>query len=182
MATPPDGTAPTMQMYLQHEPGTTSPGERPVLADQRRRRGRHRLPRVHPRPVQPAGRRRARQLDARRRPGRRDGRGLERLVRHGLPGRPGPAARTPAAHGDVARRRVRRRRRRPDPHRADRLPGRLDVAALPRHAGHGPGGYTYGDFGKIIGGPEVHADGEIWGADAVGPARRARLEARPSRW
>ncbi len=26
----------------------------------------------------------------------------------------------------------------------------------------GPGGYTYGDFGKIIGGPEVHADGEIW--------------------
>jgi len=29
--------------------------------------------------------------------------------------------------------------------------------------GAGPGGYTYGDFGKIIGGPEVHADGEIWG-------------------
>ena len=29
----------------------------------------------------------------------------------------------------------------------------------------GPGGYTYGDFGKIgrRGGPEVHADGEIWG-------------------
>src|SRR5262245_24624716 len=25
------------------------------------------------------------------------------------------------------------------------------------------GGYTYGDFGKIIGQPEVHADGEIWG-------------------
>jgi extracellular elastinolytic metalloproteinase len=29
-------------------------------------------------------------------------------------------------------------------------------------AGAGPGGYTYGDFGKIIGRPEVHADGEIW--------------------
>jgi extracellular elastinolytic metalloproteinase len=27
----------------------------------------------------------------------------------------------------------------------------------------GAGGYTYGDFGKIIGRPEVHADGEIWG-------------------
>jgi extracellular elastinolytic metalloproteinase len=27
----------------------------------------------------------------------------------------------------------------------------------------GPGGYTYGDMGKIIGQPEVHADGEIWG-------------------
>jgi extracellular elastinolytic metalloproteinase len=26
----------------------------------------------------------------------------------------------------------------------------------------GPGGYTYGDFGKVIDGPEVHADGEIW--------------------
>ncbi|RZU52941.1 carboxypeptidase family protein [Krasilnikovia cinnamomea] len=28
--------------------------------------------------------------------------------------------------------------------------------------GSGPGGYTYGDFGKIADGPEVHADGEIW--------------------
>jgi hypothetical protein len=26
----------------------------------------------------------------------------------------------------------------------------------------GGGGYTYGDMGKIIGEPEVHADGEIW--------------------
>ena len=26
----------------------------------------------------------------------------------------------------------------------------------------GPGGYTYGDFGDVAGGPEVHADGEIW--------------------
>lgn len=30
-------------------------------------------------------------------------------------------------------------------------------------AGAGPGGYTYGDFSRIIGQPEVHADGEIWG-------------------
>jgi extracellular elastinolytic metalloproteinase len=28
--------------------------------------------------------------------------------------------------------------------------------------GGGPGGYTYADFGKILGRPEVHADGEIW--------------------
>jgi extracellular elastinolytic metalloproteinase len=28
--------------------------------------------------------------------------------------------------------------------------------------GAGAGGYTYGDFGRIIGIPEVHADGEIW--------------------
>jgi extracellular elastinolytic metalloproteinase len=32
-------------------------------------------------------------------------------------------------------------------------PGDLDHA----------GGYTYGDYGRIIGIPEVHADGEIWG-------------------
>ena len=35
-------------------------------------------------------------------------------------------------------------------------------AACPGTAGAGPGGYTYGDFGKISAGPEVHADGEIW--------------------
>ncbi|HEY7273974.1 MAG TPA: M36 family metallopeptidase [Actinoplanes sp.] len=28
--------------------------------------------------------------------------------------------------------------------------------------GAGPGGYTYGDFGRVAGLPEVHADGEIW--------------------
>jgi hypothetical protein len=32
----------------------------------------------------------------------------------------------------------------------------------PGTPGGGPGGYTYGDFGRIIGRPEVHADGEIW--------------------
>jgi hypothetical protein len=34
--------------------------------------------------------------------------------------------------------------------------------ACPGTPGAGPGGYTYGDFGRVIGGPEVHADGEIW--------------------
>ncbi len=29
-------------------------------------------------------------------------------------------------------------------------------------AGSGPGGFTYGDFGHVRKGPEVHADGEIW--------------------
>ena len=37
---------------------------------------------------------------------------------------------------------------------ASKCPGTPDV---------GSGGYTYGDFGQIIGQPEVHADGEIWG-------------------
>ncbi|HKG52383.1 MAG TPA: M4 family metallopeptidase, partial [Actinomycetales bacterium] len=35
-----------------------------------------------------------------------------------------------------------------------------------------PGGYTYGDFGQIAGRPEVHADGEIWG-EALWDLRRA---------
>jgi extracellular elastinolytic metalloproteinase len=26
----------------------------------------------------------------------------------------------------------------------------------------GPGGFDYGDFGRVAGGPEVHSDGEIW--------------------
>jgi hypothetical protein len=35
-------------------------------------------------------------------------------------------------------------------------------AACPGGQKTGPGGFTYGDFGKIEGFPEVHADGEIW--------------------
>ncbi|MEV6524934.1 M36 family metallopeptidase [Longispora sp. NPDC051575] len=37
-----------------------------------------------------------------------------------------------------------------------------DDPNCPGTPGAGPGGYTYGDFGKVIGRPEVHADGEIW--------------------
>jgi hypothetical protein len=39
-----------------------------------------------------------------------------------------------------------------------------DAVACPAPSGGtaGPGGYTYGDFGRIADGPEVHADGEIW--------------------
>jgi extracellular elastinolytic metalloproteinase len=39
------------------------------------------------------------------------------------------------------------------------------VASVPRCPGSdfaGEGGYTLGDFGKVLGVPEVHADGEIW--------------------
>jgi hypothetical protein len=36
------------------------------------------------------------------------------------------------------------------------------AAACPGSGSAGSGGYTYGDFGKILGAPEVHADGEIW--------------------
>ena len=38
--------------------------------------------------------------------------------------------------------------------------------------GAGPGGYTYGDFARILGGQEVHADGEIW-AETLWDLRQA---------
>ncbi len=48
----------------------------------------------------------------------------------------------------------------------------------------GPGGYTYGDFGKVAGGPETHSDGEIWLEtlwqirQALGPATTETLVTR----
>ena len=36
------------------------------------------------------------------------------------------------------------------------------ATACPGRGLAGSGGYTYGDFGRISGGPEVHYDGEIW--------------------
>ncbi len=57
-------------------------------------------------------------------------------------------------------------------------------SACPGGAATGPGGYTYGDYGRIIGRPEVHADGEIWGEtlwdlrDALGSAKAESLVTR----
>jgi extracellular elastinolytic metalloproteinase len=41
--------------------------------------------------------------------------------------------------------------------------GTAHGGACPGDGTAGAGGYTYGDMGKIVGQPEVHADGEIWG-------------------
>ena len=46
------------------------------------------------------------------------------------------------------------------------------ATACPGTPTAGSGGYTYGDFGKIADGPEVHADGEIW-AQTLWDLRRA---------
>jgi hypothetical protein len=57
-------------------------------------------------------------------------------------------------------------------------------SACPGGAATGPGGYTYGDYGRVIGRPEVHADGEIWGETlwdlraALGAARAEGLVTR----
>ena len=140
------------------------PGRGPVHAGQRRRRGRHRLPRVHPRPVQPPGRRRQRRLDARRHPGRLDGRGVERLVRARTSWSTRASCKDTNAAGELRVGQYVGAGQRPDPHPADRLPGRQHLGRpAPARPAPGPGGYTYGDFGQISGGPEVHADGEIWG-------------------
>ena len=90
-----------------------------------------------------------------------------------------PATDTPAA-GEVgmgdyidrrdARRSARRGSTARSAHREPLLPG-------PRARGRG--GFTYGDFGKIDGDAEVHADGEIWARDAVGPAHRAAARRTP---
>lgn len=56
--------------------------------------------------------------------------------------------------------------------------------ACPGTPGTGPGGYTYADFGKVAGSPEVHADGEIWGQtlwdlrSALGLSNARRLVTR----
>ena len=43
------------------------------------------------------------------------------------------------------------------------LPGRREPGRLPgARRRPGSGGYTYGDFGRILGSAEVHYDGEIW--------------------
>jgi len=38
----------------------------------------------------------------------------------------------------------------------------VNAVNCPAQGNGGPGGYTYDDLGTIAGGPEVHADGEIW--------------------
>ena len=39
----------------------------------------------------------------------------------------------------------------------------VPACTAPQGSSAGNGGYTYGDFGRIHGAPEVHDDGEIWG-------------------
>ena len=53
--------------------------------------------------------------------------------------------------------------------------------ACPGRGAAGSGGYTYGDFGRVLGSAEVHYDGEIWAQvlwdlrDAVGAAKARAL-------
>ena len=79
-----------------------------------------------------------------------------------------------AGPGGVADREVRGRAR---ADAAVRLSRRRRRRGMPRHLRRGPGGYTYGDFAKIeFGGPEEHADGEIW-VQTLWDLRRALVAA-----
>ena len=159
-ATPPDGTPPTMQMYLWHEPGTTY-AQDPFIATS----GSDDSDIVYHEYTHGLSHRLI--VDATNTPALDSQQGgsmgeawsdwyaSDFLVNDGLMvDKPGPgdiligpyvaAGRTIRSEpmdckvGDTA----------------PKCPGRPNA---------GPGGYTYGDFGKIRpSGPEVHADGEIW--------------------
>ena len=90
--TRPDGTPGRMQMYL-FEPIVIDPTPPPFILPFAAANGSDdpsdRLPRVHARALQPADHRRTGLRRPRQRPGRRDGRGMERLVRARLHQRPG---------------------------------------------------------------------------------------------
>ncbi|MGC4111104.1 MAG: M36 family metallopeptidase [Nocardioides sp.] len=61
--------------------------------------------------------------------------------------------------------------------------GQATTSCTGGDSGHG-GGYTYADFGHVVGEPEVHADGEIWGQtlwdlrDRLGSRRSEMLVTR----
>ena len=125
-------------------------------------RGRDRVSRVRPRVVQPTGHDPRRHPRAERAAVGIDGRGLGRLVRGRLHRQPGLVHRHAGQRGRD-RVPVFRRRRGVVPDLRGRLPGGCGAENCPVDGiGTGPGGYTYADFGDIIGQPEVHADGEIW--------------------
>ena len=88
MFTPPDGQSPQMQMYL-FTSSTGNLATDPIAGRERGRRRDRRLPRVRARALEPPDHVRERLGRARLLPVRRHGRGLERLVRDGLPRRRG---------------------------------------------------------------------------------------------
>jgi extracellular elastinolytic metalloproteinase len=162
MDTPPDGQAPTMQMYLQHTPGTTYPDEDPFSptnvgdeADTVYHEYTHGL--SNRLVVDAAGRSTLGGVQA----GAMgeawsDWYAMDYLVDKGLQA-------DPPTDGDVVL------------FQYDGAGVALDrtepmdcsvgstSARCPGTDTSGPGGYTYGDYGQVIGTPEVHADGEIWG-------------------
>jgi extracellular elastinolytic metalloproteinase len=162
MSTPPDGTPPRMQMYLFHQPGTSFPDEDPFIAGNSGDESSiifheytHGLSNrlvVDASGVSTLGNIQAGAMGE----AWSDWYALDYLVDQGL-------MTDSAAEGDVLE----------GPYVDAGTTIRTEAndcqvgstsPACPGTPGAGPGGYTYGDFGRVRpgGGPEVHADGEIW--------------------
>jgi extracellular elastinolytic metalloproteinase len=161
MDTPPDGQAPTMQMYLQHTPGTTYPDEDPFSptnvgdeADTVYHEYTHGL--SNRLVVDASGRSTLGGVQA----GAMgeawsDWYAMDYLVDKGL-------QRDTAAAGDVVLFQYDGDGVALDRTEPIDCPVGSTSARCPGTDTAGPGGYTYGDYGQVIGTPEVHADGEIW--------------------
>ena len=161
MSTPPDGQAPRMQMFLQHQPGTTYPDGDPFSptnvgdeADTVYHEYTHGL--SNRLVVDASGRSTLGDVQA----GAMgeawsDWYAQDYLVAHGL-------VTDSKTVGDLVifpydGEGVFLDRTEPMDCQPDKTSSRC-----PGTPGAGKGGYTYGDYGKIVGGPEVHGDGEIW--------------------
>ena len=161
MSTPPDGISPTMQMYLFHAPGATDSVD-DFVPTSGAFDASVRLPRVHPRPVQPLV------VDANGNSTLNDIQAgamgeawsdyyaMDYLVSHQgfdeghQEARPGLEGKYVAGGQHLIR--------------TWRSTARVGQGQGLRVRGHPrqKGGYMYGDFPNIIGVPEVHASGEIW--------------------
>ena len=161
MSTPPDGIPPRMQMFLQHQPGTSYPDEDPWSptnvgdeADTVYHEYTHGL--SNRLVVDATGNSTLGPIQA----GAMgeawgDWYGMDYLVSHGL-------QRDTRADGDIVMFQYDGQGvffDRTEP--VDCAVGSTSEAC-PGTDGTGPGGYTYGDYGKVAGVPEVHSDGEIW--------------------
>jgi extracellular elastinolytic metalloproteinase len=161
MDTPPDGVPPTMQMYLQHSPGTTYPDEDPFSptnvgdeADTVYHEYTHGL--SNRLVIDAAGESTIGGVQA----GAMgeawsDWYAMDYLVDQGL-----QADR--AVDGDVVIFQYDGAGVALDRNEPMDCPVGSTSDACPGTDGAGPGGFTYGDYGKIGGSPEVHNDSEIW--------------------
>jgi hypothetical protein len=160
MTTPPDGIPPKMQMYLWHFPGTSFPDEEPFIAadgggeaDIVYHEYTHGLSNrlvVDANGVSTLGGIQAGSMGE----AWSDWYASDFLVNDGFfkdTSAPGEVLIGPyVTAGSTIR------------HQGADCPVGSTSAACPGSPTAGPGGFTYGDFGRVSGGPEVHADGEIW--------------------
>lgn len=161
MSTPPDGTSPRMQMYLQHEPGTTYPDGDPFAptdvgdeADTVYHEYTHGLSGrlvVDANGVSTLGNVEAGAMGE----AWSDWYAMDYLVAAGLQA-------DTAKAGDVVLFQFDGEGVKLDRTEPIDCPVGTTSVRCKGTPGAGSGGYTYGDYGKVRGYPEVHSDGEIW--------------------